>query len=239
MALEDLTGNKYIDALDSANPVGATDFVSTADDHLRGLKNVLKKTFPNLNAEVSANPAELNKLDGFTGTLAELNFLVGVTSLIQTQLDNLASLKADLAAPSFTGTVNSAGLMVLADALTVALTATISGNLILNAGYNEDSVSLGLGGVSDVDLDAGSTFYTGILTSIPVFTFSNPVTSGRMSSFHLELNNALNFAPIWPSEVSWSNGNEPVWTAGKDVVSFTTRDGGTVWLGYLGGLAFV
>jgi len=71
VGLENLTGNKYISDLDSTNPVGATDFISTADDHLRGIKNVLKQTFPNLNAAVSLTPAELNLLAG----LIDLNFL--------------------------------------------------------------------------------------------------------------------------------------------------------------------
>ena len=48
MALEDLTGTKYIDALNSANPVGATDAKNQGDDHMRGIKNVLKNTFPNI-----------------------------------------------------------------------------------------------------------------------------------------------------------------------------------------------
>ena len=44
MALEDLTGSgKYIDDLVSTNPT-ATDNVAQGDDHIRGIKNVLKLT---------------------------------------------------------------------------------------------------------------------------------------------------------------------------------------------------
>ena len=60
MPLEDLTGDKYIDALVSDNPVGTTDTLSTVDEHLRGIKNVLKKTFPNLTGPVTATASELN-----------------------------------------------------------------------------------------------------------------------------------------------------------------------------------
>lgn len=61
MALEDLTGSdKFIDNLDEANPVGATDFLSTADDHIRGVKNVLKNTLPNVNAALTMTPTEAN-----------------------------------------------------------------------------------------------------------------------------------------------------------------------------------
>ena len=87
MALEDLTGTKYLDDLNSSNPA-AGDNVSEGDDHIRGIKNVLKLTFPNVDAAVNATPTELNQVDG-------------VTSAIQTQMDT----KAPLASPTFTGTV--------------------------------------------------------------------------------------------------------------------------------------
>lgn len=56
MALENAT---YISDLVSGNPL-STDTVSQADDHLRLIKSVLKTTFPNLNAPVTATPAQLN-----------------------------------------------------------------------------------------------------------------------------------------------------------------------------------
>lgn len=74
MALEDLTGTKYIDSLNSSNPT-ATDGVSEGDDHLRGIKNVLKTTFPNVSGAVTSTHTELNLLDGVTATVAELNEL--------------------------------------------------------------------------------------------------------------------------------------------------------------------
>jgi len=74
MALEDLTGSgKYIDDLVSTNPT-ATDNVHQGDDHIRGIKNVLKLTFPSIDGAINATDTELNYVDG-------------VTSAIQTQLD--------------------------------------------------------------------------------------------------------------------------------------------------------
>ena len=70
MALETFN---YIDSLNTANPT-ATDNVSEGDDHIRGIKTPLKNTFPNVNAAV--NPTD-----------EELNYVDGVTSAIQTQLD--------------------------------------------------------------------------------------------------------------------------------------------------------
>ena len=75
MALEDLTGSgKYIDDLVSANPAVGDD-VSEGDDHIRGIKNVLKLTFPSIDGAITATDTELNYVDG-------------VTSAIQTQIDN-------------------------------------------------------------------------------------------------------------------------------------------------------
>jgi hypothetical protein len=80
---------------------------------------------------VTSTPAELNVLDGYTGSVTELNYLDtlhatgvtstefdyldGVTSAIQTQLD----AKAPLASPALTGTATAVNL-------------TVSGNLTVN-----------------------------------------------------------------------------------------------------------
>jgi hypothetical protein len=59
MPLEDLTGNKYVNSLNSDWPAG-TDLPNAGDDHLRGIKNVLKRTFPNLTGPVTLTQAQLN-----------------------------------------------------------------------------------------------------------------------------------------------------------------------------------
>ena len=102
MALEDLTGTKYIDSLNSANPV-ASDDVAEGDDHIRGIKNVLKTTFPNLDGAVNATDTELNYVDG-------------VTSAIQTQLD------AKVSNATHTGDVTgSTALTIATDAVDIAM----------------------------------------------------------------------------------------------------------------------
>lgn len=70
MALESAT---YINGLDSANPT-ATDPKSQGDDHIRLVKSAVKATFPNVTGAV--NP-----------THTELNYVVGVTSGIQSQIN--------------------------------------------------------------------------------------------------------------------------------------------------------
>jgi hypothetical protein len=82
MGLESAT---YIGGLNASNPV-TTDPKTEGDDHIRLLKSTVLATFPNVTAAV-------------TPTHTELNYVDGVTSAIQTQLD----AKAPLAAPAITG----------------------------------------------------------------------------------------------------------------------------------------
>lgn len=120
MALE--TGT-YISDLVSTNPT-SSDAKSQGDDHLRFIKSAVKATFPNVTGAV-------------TPTHTELNFVDGVTSAIQTQLDALTADKATIASPTFTGTVtipsgaSIAGFAPLASPTftgTVTLPATGSGS---------------------------------------------------------------------------------------------------------------
>ena len=131
MGLE--TGS-HINSLDVNNPA-STDGLSQADDHFRFIKSTIKNTFPNIAGPVTCSPAELNVLDGFTGTTADINkiaaftgsiadlnvlsghatefeHVVGVTSAIQTQLDTLTSEKAPIANAVFTGSPNAQGLVI-------------------------------------------------------------------------------------------------------------------------------
>jgi hypothetical protein len=59
MPLEDLTGNKYISDLNEAWPDGSRDFLDAGDNHLRGVKNVLKRTFPYITGPVDLTQSEL------------------------------------------------------------------------------------------------------------------------------------------------------------------------------------
>ena len=84
MSLE--TGS-YISALVATNPT-ASDPKSQGDDHLRFVKAKILETFPSVTGAV-------------TPTHTELNYVDGVTSAIQAQLD----AKAPIESPTFTGTV--------------------------------------------------------------------------------------------------------------------------------------
>ena len=102
MALESTT---YIDGLVAANPTG-TDPRSQGDDHIRMVKSAVKTTFPNITGAV-------------TPTHTELNYVDGVTSAVQTQLD----AKAPLASPTLTGTPAAPTAATSTDTTQVATTA--------------------------------------------------------------------------------------------------------------------
>lgn len=112
MGLETAT---YVNSLNANNPA-STDGLAQADDHLRLIKGAIRNTFPQITGALTATHSELNVLDGFTGAVADLNYakdlratgvtaaefdyLDGVTSNIQTQLNT----KAPSASPTLAGT---------------------------------------------------------------------------------------------------------------------------------------
>lgn len=76
-----------INQLNASLPA-AGDPKAEGDDHIRVIKSTIKTTFPNVSGAV--NPSH-----------TEFNYVVGVTSAVQTQIDS----KAPIASPTFTGTV--------------------------------------------------------------------------------------------------------------------------------------
>jgi len=65
----------FISQLSATNPLG-TDPISEGDNQIRLVKEVLKAQFTSLGAAaVTTTAAELNLIDGYTGTTAELNYL--------------------------------------------------------------------------------------------------------------------------------------------------------------------
>jgi len=79
LALEDLTGTKYIDSLTSTNPAAGDSRVD-GDDHIRGIKNVLKLSFPGVSGAVTATHTELNYVDVTTLGTGQANKAVTVSA---------------------------------------------------------------------------------------------------------------------------------------------------------------
>lgn len=101
-----------IAGLDSTWPLGS-DPIAQGDNHVRLLKAVLKNIFPGVGGNGFATP--------ITAKEAEINYLVGVTSGIQSQLN----LKAPLANPTFTGTPLAPTAAVDTNTTQIATTAFV------------------------------------------------------------------------------------------------------------------
>ncbi len=121
MALESAT---YISDLVSTNPTGS-DGKATGDDHIRLVKSTVKATFPNVAGAV-------------TPTHTELNFVDGVTSAIQTQLN----AKTDLGIA-----VGAVGSYAMAKANVAANNgASIAGSQLEPAGVTTAGAQIATGG---------------------------------------------------------------------------------------------
>ena len=91
-----------------------------------------------------------------------------------------------------------------------------------------------LGNISSTqsfDLAAANSFNATVTGPVTV-TLDN-VPSGAVY-MTVELTNGGSSAITWPASVLWPGGSEPSWTtAGVDIATFYTRDGGTTWYGAL------
>ncbi len=90
------------------------------------------------------------------------------------------------------------------------------------------------------DLSVTKTFKH-TFTENTTFTFSNPTATGNECKFNLWLfQGATPYIPTWPGAVKWSNGTAPTLNnANKNyLITFTTIDGGTTWVGILAAEAY-
>jgi hypothetical protein len=145
MALESAT---YIDDLVITNPTGG-DQRTTADDHMRLLKSVLKNTFPN--ADGAINP-----------TVAQFNYLVGVTSAIQTQINAKQA------------TITGAATTVTGSNLTInrALISNASGKIAVHSTVSDTELGYinGVTSAIQTQLNAKAPLASPALTGNPTAT---------------------------------------------------------------------
>ena len=93
--------------------------------------------------------AEFAILDGITATTSELNFVDGVTSAIQTQID----AKAPIADPTFTGTATMPNAAITTAAITTAAITTVDfGDWTITEASGV--LKFATGGVNKMSLDA-------------------------------------------------------------------------------------
>ena len=203
MALESTT---YIDGLVTTNPTG-TDPRSQGDDHIRLVKSTIRSTFPNVSGAMTATHTELNLIDGYTGTTAELNYndvpTLGTVEASRTVTADAVGTTTNLKTKKQTEIVNVVG--------------TVSGATAIN---------FALGNVA-----------TAVLASGGSFTISNAPTSGVYGKFKLILTNGGTVADPWHASVKFAGGTTPtLTTSGVDVLTFETIDNGATWFAVVEGL---
>ena len=173
-------------------------------------------------AAVAPTATSINLASQVTGTLPVANGGTGVTSKTGTGAVVLGT------APTITG-------MTLAGAVTGADQTVSAINL---KDYGEITNALGnTTGAKTIDLTLGNSV-TATTTGATTWTFSNPTASDELCSFSLKLVNGGSAAQTWPASVDWPAATAPtLTTSGTDVLVFITCDGGTIWYGFVAGLA--
>lgn len=167
MALE--TGT-YISDLVATNPT-ATDLKSQGDDHIRLLKSTIKASFPNVTGAA-------------TPTHNELNYVAGVTSAIQTQIN----AKAPTASPTFTGVPSAPTATTGTNTTQIATTAFVTQTAFASTLPNQTGNNGKLLTTDGSTASWTAALATGTVTSVGVsapglFTVTNsPVTgSGTLT----------------------------------------------------------
>jgi hypothetical protein len=219
----------------------------TVDNSVIGGTTAAAGTFTDLTASgtltldgtaVTSTAAELNILDGVTATAAELNILDGVTSTAAeiNLLDGVTATTAELNYLDVT-TVGSTEA-------SKAVTTDANGVVTFNDGVSEKYEAVTSSSNSTtVDLQT-STNFSHTLTENTTFTFSNPASSGNVSSFTLKIvqdASASGYTVTWPSSVDWPSATAPTLTATASAIDyfvFITHDGGSNWYGFTAGQAF-
>jgi hypothetical protein len=179
-----------------------------------------------------------------TGTLPVANGGTGITSFgtgVATFLGTPSSANLAAALTDETGT----GLAVFGTnptltGVTLAGEAACADNLVTRATLKdyaiEGSAVGSTGATRTFDLSVAN-FFSATLDQACTFTFSNPPASGDFGTFVLELTNGGAFAITYPASVDFVGGVAPTLTAsGVDQLVFTTRDGGTIYFGFVAGL---
>ena len=137
------------------------------------------------------------------------------------------------------------------DSVSLSVSATASGPRGLSQGSTEEKLFFSGGTTNNIlfnydgiasaaartiDLENGN-YVTMTNASGLTLTFSNPPANGSAGSFVLEITNGGAYTVTWPTSVDWAGGTAPTLTAaGKDLLVFTTQDGGTTWHGIVSSL---
>jgi hypothetical protein len=178
---------------------------------------------------ITADAAEINKLDGMTATQTELNKLAGLTaSTTELNYNDITTLGTSQA--SKTVTASASGDVYIAGELQALA-------------YNETYAAVtSSSNTTTIDCEAGNVF-SHTLSENTTFTFSNPPASGTAYGFSLKIvqdASASGYTVTWPTSVDWPSATAPTLTSTASAVDqfvFYTHDGGTTWYGFTAGQA--
>jgi hypothetical protein len=204
----------FISQLSATNPL-ATDPISEGDDQIRLVKEVLQAQFTSLTAAaVTASAAELNLVDGYTGTTAELNYL-DITTL-GTSEDSKALTQAS--------SVVTIGSTSGDQVLNIASHDLVDGGLklagtLVTASATEVNLLDGKTALGDALLDSAQTWTKGQRGEITTLTPAATVTPDMADSNNFTLTLDQNTAIANPS-------ND---TAGQSGSIFIIQDGTGGW----------
>ena len=140
-----------------------------------------------------------------------------------------------------TGTNNTIiGYDANASSATVSNEITLGNSSITRfrvPGAGIDNTSAALSGTTpSVDVGARDT-YTLTTSGNTTFTFTGVPSSGQVGTFSLIITAGGTHTLTWPASVDWAGGTAPAAPASgeKDIYTFMTIDGGTIWYGFLAG----
>lgn len=195
--------------------IGDVDGLQTA---LNAKAPLADPTFTGTLAAPTINASTALQIGGtpITATATQINYVDGVTSAIQTQLDAKMT-------PTYTGNVD------------------ITGELVVDS-YNETYAAItSSSGTATIDCEAGNVFALTLSENVTTFTWSNPPTSGTAYGFSLKvIQGSSDYTISWPTSVDWPESTAPILTSGSGAVDqfvFYTHDGGTTWYGFRAGKA--
>ena len=131
---------------------------------------------------------------------------------------------------------NTADLVKVVDDLTQQVNEEIGKFGMDNGGEQVVAITekyIALGGGSQIDCSAANHF-SKTITAATTFTVTKVPSAGRVYTMSLSLINGGAFPVKFWNNVRWSDGTKPEFSAnGRDVVAFSTEDGGATWDGYL------
>ena len=212
----------YLSQLDATYPVSG-DLKSEGDNHLRLIKSAVKATFPNL----IAAPV--------TPSTTELNYVTGVTSAIQTQIN------AEITARAAADTAES-NARIAAD----ALKANLSGGNVITG--TQDLTGAVVNVATQVTGDSSSKAASTAFVTAAAFVSALPGQSGHAGQFvTTDGNNAswvsINLVTDITANATLTKGISNIWPTGSGMVlqlpaspatrdMVTLRDPSNTWATY-------